>query len=122
MCLTSINHNANHCLSVSNSAAPQQKVAAMEADANPTGMLSVEGKHKMIKSTAGVHARVCVCVKQHSHVTSEPAEIIVGILTLNTTVEAFRVEVYSLENNKMHIFFLSDYFINPNGSATTNPT
>lgn len=37
-------------------------------------------------------------MKRNSHVTSEPAEVIVGVLTLNTTVEVLKGPLYSLEN------------------------
>lgn len=39
--LTSIDHNAHHGLSVADGAAPQQEVAIVEANTNPTGVLPV---------------------------------------------------------------------------------
>lgn len=37
-------------------------------------------------------------MKRHPHVTSEPAEVIVGILTFNMTVEALWCDLFPLEN------------------------
>lgn len=42
---TSINHNPNHCFRVPDGAAPEQDVAAVEADSNPIGVLSVKHTH-----------------------------------------------------------------------------
>jgi len=43
--LTSIDHDADHGLSVTDGAAPQQQVAAVETHSNATGVLSVEHTH-----------------------------------------------------------------------------
>lgn len=40
--LTSIDHNAHHCLSVADGAAPQQQVTVMEANTNSIRMLPVK--------------------------------------------------------------------------------
>lgn len=80
----------------------------MEADTNPIRVLPVGPYTKYVRyrHTNEMHViHECDCVWVHngernSHVTSEPAEVIVGVLTLNPTVEVLEVYLCSLDTQK----------------------
>lgn len=86
--LTSINHNADHGFRVPNGAAPQQEVAAVEADSNSTGVLSV--KHTHVMRTAG-GTLSCVkssCLQQNTHM--KPRNLLRSLLGFSHSIRLWK--------------------------------